>query len=61
MAENAQKMIQYPSSLNPIISKLHQLSLTHSPSTMMIFLVEILKSLIAVFFGKNHYENFEPL
>lgn len=48
MHKNNTAVIQYPTQLNPIISKLHQLSMMHSPTTMMILLVDTLKSFISI-------------
>lgn len=47
-SEYTQTVASYLPSLNGVISKLHQLSLMHSPTAMMAFLVEVLRSFIDI-------------
>ncbi|XP_065212665.1 VPS9 domain-containing protein 1-like [Planococcus citri] len=48
MQGNSALTMHYPTQLNPIIGKLHQLSMMHSPTTMLILLVDTLKSFISI-------------
>lgn len=54
-------MMHYPPQLNPIINKLHQLSLMHSPTTMMVFLVDTLKSFIQLNSDSDPNQNLPSL
>lgn len=56
MVKNMERSSQYPSNLNPIISRLHQLSFMHSPTAMMCFLVEVLRTFVNTSCNKSSFE-----